>query len=320
MFFRGGERLIFQGDDIHNDYKKYNNITRGIYVSKIGEIAVENAFRLQETMSTARPKNVELSLWRVTDRNVSIWERGVDRSNFVIEKPNGERISYVLVPRMNTDENDPYPYEYTLGKDATFEDINDPRVIVIARSYKGVTGEIAKDLVLKNEEGLRTNYKFLTNEITGQYSEFSNPQFLKALTAQAVKMFEPNVYATFYNEEQQGLAEGSYSYIDTISQLINQEVTAQVDSSLAGEEPQWSTELCSLPEMAGTGEKAERTMDSEPYQNIQQSENYSNNQKTMEDSYLTASSHTEEYVQLANIRTMNTSDVDIKLDVEEFVQ
>ncbi len=240
MFFRGGERLIIQGQDIHRDYQRYNEIARGIYTSKVGEIAVENVYRKAERVTTAQPKNIELSLWRVTDKNVSAWERGVDRSEYVIEAPNGERISYVIVPRMNTDPRDPRPAEYTRAKDKTFEDINDPRVVVIARSYKGIVGELAKGFILKNEEVIRNNYKILTDDTQESYSEFSNPLFLKAVTTQAVHMFEPNVYATFHPEDSESLQSSTYAYDDQISELIMQDLQEQ-GVILPEQEPDTST-------------------------------------------------------------------------------
>lgn len=224
MFFRNGERLIIQGQNLHKDYQRYNEITRNIYTSKVGEFAIENVFRKSEGLSTAYPKNIELSLWRVTDRNVSAWERGIDRSEFVLEKPDRERVSYVIVPRMNTDATDLYPCEYTEQKDSTFEDINDPRVIVIARSYKGIIGELAKDFTLKNEEAIRSGYKFLTDDRSELYSEFSSPAFLKAVTSQAVRMFEPNVYATFH-PEQQSFTGGTLSYEDPLAQIVQQDMS-----------------------------------------------------------------------------------------------
>lgn len=224
MFFRNGERLIIQGQNLHKDYQRYNEITRNIYTSKVGEFAIENVFRKSEGITTSYPKNIELSLWRVTDRNVSAWERGIDRSEFVLEKPDKERISYVIVPRMNTDTTDLYPCEYTEQKDSTFEDINDPRVIVMARSYKGIIGELAKDFTLKNEEAIRSGYKFLTDDRSELYSEFSSPAFLKAVTSQAVRMFEPNVYATFHPEEQ-SFAGSTFSYEDPIAQIVRQDIS-----------------------------------------------------------------------------------------------
>lgn len=246
MFFRGGERLIIPGKNLHRDYQRYNEISRGIYTSKVGEVSVKNVYKKSESKLSGSPKSIELSLWRVTDKNVTAWERGIDKSEFVIKKPNGERVSYVVVPRMNTQSSDPNPYEYTEEKDATFEDIDDPRVIVIARSYKGVVAELAKDFILRNEEGIRQNYKFLTDDKTERYCEFSNPQFLRVVTSQAVQMYEPNVYATFHPVLQDS-HNGTYSYEDTITQLIQQDFedmsmpfqvneTIQVNETAATEE------------------------------------------------------------------------------------
>ena len=226
MFFRGGERLIIQGANLHKDYQRYNDIARGLYTSKVGEIAVENFFREGETRFTAPSKSIELSLWRVIDRNVNAIERGIDRSQFVIEKPNRERVSYVVVPRMNTDIHDTRPFEYTDEKDETFEDINDPRVIVIARSYKGVVAELAKDFIEKNEEGIRHGYKFLADDRTERYCYFSNPQFLRAVTEKAVQMFEPNVYQTYQDSQinRQDVNSGFYAFVDPISQILASQV------------------------------------------------------------------------------------------------
>ncbi len=223
MFFRNNEILTFQGENVYGDYARYNQLAGAMVASKVGEISVENFFRRQDTLRFGSPRNIELSLWRVNDRNVNAWERGLDNSKFVITKSNGERVSYVLVPRMNTDEKDPYPCEYTEAKDRTFEDINDPRVIVIARSYKGAVAEIAKDLVIKNEEPLRAGYKFLADESSETFCDFSNPHFLRAVTEQAVQMFEPNVYQSFQENAIRQMDQTSYyAYVDPIFQLLEQ--------------------------------------------------------------------------------------------------
>lgn len=203
MFFKNGERLIFRGEDIHKDYKRYNQIAREIYTSKIGEFSVNDVYKKSESQSNAHPKKLELSLWRVTDKNANAKERGIDTSEFVIEKPGGEIVSYVVVPRMNTDTKDKRPCEYTEEKADTFEDINDPRVSVIARSYKGVVAEIAKDLVLENEKEVRENYKILADQKKDVYIDFSNKMLIDALIKQAVRTYEPNVYASFIENKQQ---------------------------------------------------------------------------------------------------------------------
>lgn len=220
MFFKEGEMLSFPGVNIHKDYARYNKISRGIRTSKLGELSVEGFYRTGEQSVSAKSKTLELSLWRVTDNNTGMWERGVDNSKFVITKPNGERVSYVIVPRMNTDTRDKRPCEYTSAKDETFEDINDPRVIVIARSYKGVVAEIAKDLVLKNERDIRENYRYLADEKRQKYCSFSNPQLLTAITEQALQLFEPNAYQTFTERAQGRSSQSYYAYSDPVMQLM----------------------------------------------------------------------------------------------------
>lgn len=221
MFFREGEMLTFPGTKLHRDYARYNQIAKNMYASKLGELAVDGFYRMGERSATSSSRSIELSLWRVTDKNVRAPERGVDSSKYILTKPNRERVSYIVVPRMNTDGRDAHPCEYTTKKDRTFEDINDPRVIVIARGYKGMVSEIAKDLVLKNEKEIREGYRYLADEENEKYCPFSNTQLLTAITGQALQMFDQNAYQTCLEASSQQPSSPFYAFVDPVMQLVN---------------------------------------------------------------------------------------------------
>ena len=195
MFLRNNEMLTFPGENLHPAYQRYNQLARGLSAYKLGKMTVDDFYRQSEFAAlNDYSRRIEFSVWRITDKNINAQERGIDNTPFTITKPDGERVSYVIVPRMNTDKSDPYPLEYTERKDPTFEDINDPRMILIARSYKGVIAEIAKDYVFKYESALRQDYKFLADPDKEIYCSSSNRGLIKAITKEGVKMFEPNFY------------------------------------------------------------------------------------------------------------------------------
>ena len=188
MFFINGERLIIKGDNLYPDYLRYNEISRGITTSKVGKVLFGDFYRKSEHPIYAHEVDIEFSLWRLVDKNANAAERGVDPfNNFTSTMPNGYRISYALVPRMNTDIFDIHPCEYTKEKSATFEDVNDPRVVLIARSYKGIVAEIAKDFIIKLEDSFSNQYRY-----TRDRGPFAPLNFRNSLTEESLRTLDPN--------------------------------------------------------------------------------------------------------------------------------
>ena len=186
MFFVNGNRLIIANAAEHPLYERYNQLSKGITASKVGQVISSSFYRKYETGIFPDDVKLTFSLWRLVDENIGADERGVDvYNNFTVTLPYGKRISYAVVPRMSTDRSDKYPCEWTSEKEELFEDMNDPRVVLIARAYRGIIAEIAKDFVLKYEAPFQ-------NEYTSQCWSFSSIESRNKFTEEALKLLKPN--------------------------------------------------------------------------------------------------------------------------------
>ena len=192
MFFREDEMLTFPTAKTHLDYVRYNELAKKIFANRLGKLSINGYHSKGEHTAFPVDTKMEFSFWRTRDKNIHAAERGVDPDRFTRTKVNGERVAYLIVPRMNTDSFDPHPYEYTAKKDSTFEDVMDPRTVVIARSYRGMVAEIAKDLVLDALRPFQIRYHYWNDP---NYIDFANPGLMKMITECAIEMFAPNVLA-----------------------------------------------------------------------------------------------------------------------------
>jgi len=197
VFFNEGDHWEFHSKEA--DRQRFNEIIRNIDATCITKFTSNNCFRISQGVSDIgrhgvpqNGYNLEWSLYEVVDKNGQARERGVDNTICTTTLSNGIRHSYVVVPRMNSDPTDPRPCEWTIDKSRSFKDINDPRVIVMARGYCGAVSVLSKCLTNSFEKTIRDGYKITTDNPSTPFARVCSTGHIENLLSLAIQEFVPN--------------------------------------------------------------------------------------------------------------------------------